>query len=232
MGAFNFIFMLTRNDRTVRDAADHVTTALEAGVRHIGFKDIGLGYSELDVLNRAIRDNGASSYLEIVSVDRASEITSVKIGIELGVNYLLGGTHADDALPLLEGTGIRYYPFPGRISGHPSVLEGSIEEIVNSAQALASLKGVDGLDLLAYRSDTDAPALMNAVCAAVAKPVIVAGSVATPSQIRAIQASGASGFTIGTAALEGRFPANDLDLATQLRTILDVPSGDLPVARP
>lgn len=37
-----FIFMLTRNDRTVADASQHLQTALSLGVRHIGFKDIGL----------------------------------------------------------------------------------------------------------------------------------------------------------------------------------------------
>ena len=37
-----FIFMLTRNDRTVDDASDQLQTALALGVRHSGFKDIGL----------------------------------------------------------------------------------------------------------------------------------------------------------------------------------------------
>ncbi len=36
-----FIFMLTRDDRTVEDAVDHLATALSLGVRHIGFKDVG-----------------------------------------------------------------------------------------------------------------------------------------------------------------------------------------------
>jgi hypothetical protein len=86
-----------------------------------------------------------------------------------------GGTRVDDVLPILAGTSIRYFPFPGRICGHPSVLEGTIEEIVHSARELAARDGVHGLDLLAYRSKQDAPALMNAVCAAVPKPVLVAG---------------------------------------------------------
>ena len=32
-----FIFMLTRNDRTIEDAARHVQTALDCGLRHVGF---------------------------------------------------------------------------------------------------------------------------------------------------------------------------------------------------
>ena len=42
-----FIFMLTRNDRTVADASQHLQTALSLGVRHIGFKDIGLPIDQL-----------------------------------------------------------------------------------------------------------------------------------------------------------------------------------------
>lgn len=219
MTNFDFIFMLTRNDRTVADAAVHVETALQAGIRHIGFKDIGLPFDELLDLAQLIRKGGASTYLEVVSLDRESEIRSVKSAVELGVDYLLGGTHVDDVLPLLEGTPIRYYPFPGRIVGHPSVLEGSREEIVASAITLASRQGVSGLDLLAYRSKGDVPALMEAVCRAVSKPVIIAGSVDRPDQIDIIRKCGAAGFTIGTSALDGRFPAESRKLASQLRAI-------------
>ena len=149
MTPFDFIFMLTRNDRTVADAAVHAETALRSDIRHIGFKDVGLPFDALAGLARQIREGGASTYLEVVSLDRDSEIRSVKAAIDLGVDYLLGGTHAEDVLPLLEGTPIRYYPFPGRIVGHPSSLEGSQAEIVKSAVALARHPGVAGLDLLA-----------------------------------------------------------------------------------
>lgn len=219
MTDFDFIFMLTRNDRTVADAAIHVETALQAGIRHIGFKDIGLPFEELLGLKQQISKGGASTYLEVVSLDRESEIRSVKSAVELGVDYLLGGTHVDDVLPLLEGTAIRYYPFPGRIVGHPSILEGSQEDIVASAVELASRDGVSGLDLLAYRSKGDVPALMQAVCRAVSKPVIIAGSVDRPEQIEIIRKSGAAGFTVGTSALDGKFPAQGADLTSQLLAI-------------
>ena len=219
MTQFDFIFMLTRNDRTVDDAEVHVETALACGIRHIGFKDIGLPFATLAKLARRIQDAGASAYIEVVSLDRESELRSVKAAVDLGVDSLLGGTHVDDVLPLLEGSGIRYYPFPGQIAGHPSILEGSEEEIVASAIALASQAGVSGLDLLAYRSTGDVPSLIRAVCQAVAKPVIIAGSIDRPEQIAVAQKGGAAGFTIGTSALDGRFPAGDSDLASQLNAI-------------
>lgn len=219
MADLDFIFMLTRHDRTVPDAAGHVATALAAGIRHIGFKDVGLPLPALRELGRMIKAGGASSYLEVVSLDRASEVMSVRAAIDLGVDHLLGGTHVDDVLPLLRGTGIRYYPFPGEIAGHPSVLNGSIDEIAASARTLASRDGVDGLDLLAYRSGVDVPALMAAVCAATDKPVIVAGSIDRPEQIQAVRQAGAAGFTIGTSALDGRFPARGTALEAQLEAI-------------
>jgi hypothetical protein len=220
MTQFDFIFMLTRHDRTVADAAIHAETALRAGIRHIGFKDVGLPFDALSGLAHQISKGGASTYLEVVSLDRESEIRSVKAAIGLGVDYLLGGTHAEDVLPLLDGTGIRYYPFPGRIVGHPSILEGSEAEIVDSAVALASHPGVSGLDLLAYRSAGDVPSLIEAVCRAVSKPIIVAGSVDRPDQIETIRRGGAAAFTVGTSALDGRFPAQSPMLSHQLDAIM------------
>ena len=124
-----FIFMLTRNDKTVEDAEQHLATALAAGVHHIGFKDVGLPFERLKDLNAAIKSGGATSYLEVVSLDKESEVASAKAAVEIGVDILLGGTNVDEVLSILKGTDIQYYPFPGRVEGHPSVLAGSIDEI-------------------------------------------------------------------------------------------------------
>jgi mannose-6-phosphate isomerase-like protein (cupin superfamily) len=214
-----FIFMLTRNDKTVEDAEKHLKTALAAGVHHIGFKDVGLPFERLKKLNESIKAGRATSYLEVVSLDKESEAASAKAAVDIGVDILLGGTNVDTVLPILQGTGIQYFPFPGRIEGHPSVLAGSIDEIVASAQELSARDGVHGLDLLAYRSNENVTGLMAAVCAAVDKPVIMAGSIGSRDQIEIVRRSGAAGFTIGTAALDGDYPADSSELETQLRSI-------------
>jgi mannose-6-phosphate isomerase-like protein (cupin superfamily) len=215
-----FIFMLTRNDRTVADASQQLQTALSLGVRHIGFKDIGLPIEQLKGLDAAIKAGGATSYLEVVSLDRESEIVSAKAAADIGVDVLLGGTRVDDVLPIIRRTSIQYFPFPGRITGHPSVLEGTIEEIVESARTIAAKDGVHGLDLLAYRSVENVPELMKAVCTAVSKPVYIAGSIQTPERIAVVQKVGAAGFTIGTAALDGKYPADGNDVPSQLTAII------------
>ncbi len=122
------------------------------------------------------------------------------------MDWVLGGTHPDAALPLLEGRPIRYCPFPGRVIGHPSLLRGTIAEVAADARRLTAMPGVHGLDLLAYRFDGDVPALMAEVVAAAGDPVIAAGSIDSLERIRAVERSGAWGFTIGGAIFDGRLP--------------------------
>jgi len=215
-----FVFMLTRNDRTVEEAEAHLDTALACGVRHIGFKDVGLPPARLRGLRDRIAAAGATCYLEVVSLDAETELASARAAMEIGVDVLLGGTRADAVAPLLAGSGLRYMPFPGRVTGHPSVLNGPAEEIVASARALAAVEGVHGLDLLAWRFAGDVEALIARVAAAAGKPVIVAGSIDSPAHIAALRAAGAWGFTIGTAALDGVFPARAPGLAAQIEAIL------------
>ncbi|EJE48530.1 4-hydroxythreonine-4-phosphate dehydrogenase [Acidovorax sp. CF316] len=226
-----FIFMLTRHDQTITDALGQLPAVLAAGVRHIGFKDIGLPWAALQRLADAIHAAGAVSYLEVVSQDEASEVASARAAVALGVDVLMGGTRPEAVLPLLRGTPIRYYPFAGRVVGHPSVLQGTVEDVVASARRIAALEGVHGLDLLAYRFAGDAaevPALMAAVCSAVDKPVVIAGSIDRAERIAAVVAGQAAGFTVGTAALDGAFEVTGVvphGLAGQLCAIQTVLQG-------
>lgn len=218
--SFAFILMLTAKDRTIPDARARLDEALEAGARHIGFKDVGLPFAELRALADAIRAAGGRSYLEVVSLDETRELESARAAVALDVDCLLGGVRAEAVTEITRDHPVRYHPFPGRITGHPSVLEGPPEAIVESARRLADLEHVHGLDLLAYRFSGDAPALMRAVCGAVSKPVIMAGSIDREERLVAAAEAGAAGFTVGTAALEGAFPAAEAGFVGQVRAIL------------
>lgn len=220
--AFDFILMLTSNDRTIPDAPARLEQALEGGVRHIGFKDVGLPLDELKGLAQTIRDAGGRSYLEVVSLDEDSELASARAAVELDVDCLLGGTRAESVTDVTRDHPLRYYPFPGRIAGHPSVLEGPEDDVVAAARRLADLEHVHGLDLLAYRFAGDVPRLMHRVCAAVAKPVIMAGSIDSEDRVRAAAEAGAAGFTVGTAAMAETFPADGAGFSAQVRAILDI----------
>lgn len=214
-----FIFMLTRNDATVANAAELAREAITAGVRHIGFKDTGASPAQLRSLTDELRAAGVTTYLEVVSLGAAVELASAELALELGVDVLMGGVRPEVVGRRVEGAGVLYFPFAGRIVGHPSVLAGPPDEIVASARDIAALPGVDGLDLLAYRSAHDGGALAREVCAAVAKPVVVAGSIDRPERIAAVRQAGAHAFTVGTAALDGAFSAAAPGLAGQLAAI-------------
>ena len=221
--AFHFIFMLTANDRTVPDARARLEEVLAGGARHIGFKDIGLAFDDLKALASDIRAAGGQSYLEVVSLDADSELASARAAVALDVDCLLGGTRAEAVAPIIRAHPIRYFPFAGKVVDHPSVLDGTLESIVDSAKRLVALESVHGLDLLAYRFAGDVPALMRSVCDAVDHaPVIVAGSIDREERVIAAAEAGAAGFTVGTAALNENFPAHGGGLAAQVRAILNL----------
>jgi 4-hydroxythreonine-4-phosphate dehydrogenase len=212
----HFIFMLTRGDVTIADARDRLPQVLAAGVRHIGFKDVGLPFAEMTALAEEIRAAGATLYLEMVSLDADAEAAGARAAVALGVDVLMGGARPAVVEPIIAGAPIRYFPFAGEIAGHPSRLMGDIEAIARSAGELCARPAVSGLDLLAYRADGDTPALIQAICrAAAGKPVIVAGSIDREARIAAVARGRAAAFTVGTAALDAVFPAPP-DLERQL----------------
>ena len=131
----------------------------------------------------------------------------------------MGGNQPETVLPIIAGSTMRYYPFPGLIERHPGKFCGSIDNIVTSAERLIALHGVHGLDLLAYRCSGDVPELIHCVCmAARHKPVVVAGSISTAPRIKTALDLGVTAFSVGTAAIDGRFPT-DTALAAQLKFI-------------
>ena len=202
-----FIFMLTHHDQTLENALEVYDDIRDLPLRYVGFKDVGVPQATLRELTRRMHADGREVMLEVVSERPEDELRSVAAAVDIGVDWVLGGTHADEALVALDGAPVRYCPFPGRIIGHPSLLRGTIEEIAASARALTARDGVHGVDLLAYRFDGDVEALVAAVVAASSGPVIAAGSVDSIERIRTLGRLGAWGFTLGGAIFEGRLPA-------------------------
>jgi hypothetical protein len=215
-----FIFMLTHSDRTVPNARAVYDEIRDSGLRYVGFKDIGLPIAELKALSEAIRSDGREVMLEVVSEAKEDELRSIRAALEIGVDWLLGGTNPTEALEILAGAeGIRYCPFPGRVIGHPSLLRGTIDEIADDADRLTSMPGVHGLDLLAYRFDGDVEALAAAVKDRAHGPVIAAGSVDSLERIAALDRIGVWGFTIGGAIYDGRF-AGAPSVPAQIEAVL------------
>ena len=116
----DFIFMLTRDDRTIRDCLELIDLIRPVGLKHIGFKDVGVTPDVSKALTKAIHESGATSYMEVVSTTPEACLASARVARDLGVNRLLGGTQVDEIMDLLAGSGTEYYPFPGRPGGQPT----------------------------------------------------------------------------------------------------------------
>ena len=218
-----FIFMLTRNDETLADAREVYASVAATGVRHFGCKDVGLPRKELEALLSDIENNGHTSYLEVVSESDEATLASARAAAEIQPDYLIGGTLIEPVQEIIAGTGIKFFPYVGRVVGHPCLLRGSIQEIADDARRAQAL-GLDGVNLLAYRYDGDVEALVDAVVSNTSLPVIAAGSVDSVERIRALARHGVWAFTIGTAALDGVLLPEE-PLQAQLELALEAAAG-------
>ncbi|MEO5765768.1 MAG: hypothetical protein ABIR52_10705 [Casimicrobiaceae bacterium] len=217
----DFIFMLTRNDRTIEDAEDLVDAVCDLGVRHIGFKDVGVPTATMQAVVSRIRRRGGVCYLEVVSTTPESVSRSLEAGRTLGVDRILGGTDLVAARRIL-GDLSRYFPFPGRPNGHPTRLDGSAAQVADDTRA-ALAAGCGGVDLLAYRAtEADPLDLVRAARQAfLGGTLIVAGSVHSKAQIDALAEAGADAFTIGSSVFDGSFSPAKGSLRGQIQDILD-----------
>jgi len=199
-----FIVMLTYNDCTVENAREIFRQCADVPVTQWGFKDIGLPPREMQALVEEMKTAGKTTYLEVVSLSEAEGLRGASLAAEAGFDVLMGTTYFDSIAEYLRDRPLKYYPFPGHVYSHPSILDGTIAEIVSHVQYLER-RGVEGMDLLTYRYTGDAPALLEAVVAVAGVPVVSAGSIDSYDRIGQVRKAGAWGFTIGSALFDGRF---------------------------
>lgn len=195
------IVMLTYNDKTVENAIELFDSMKQLPIQHWGFKDVGLPTQEMATLVNNMKVAGKTTYLEVVSLSQSEGETGAKLAAELGFDVLMGTVYYDSILEITKKSDIKYYPFIGKVHGHPSILDGSIEYFKEQI-AQYSQKGVDGFDLLTYRYTGDADKLLYEVAAAVDIPLVSAGSIDSFDRINTVRQSGTWGFTIGTAFFE------------------------------
>jgi hypothetical protein len=201
------IVMLTHHDKTVQDALELFERSKEYPITHWGFKDVGLAPRGMQTVVQAMKDAGKVTFLEVVSLSEEEGLQGARLAVELGFDILMGTVFYPSIGDYLRDKPVRYYPFPGHVHSHPSILDGTIDQIVAHACELEEY-GVHGLDLLTYRYTGDASRLLAEVVQATEIPIVSAGSIATFERIQEVWDSGAWGFTIGSAFFEGQFVPN------------------------
>ncbi|HNZ08305.1 MAG TPA: hypothetical protein PLI10_01475 [Bacillota bacterium] len=200
------ITMLTHNDRTVKDALAYFNEAKDVkGALNWGFKDVGLPYEQMKDLVAEMKAAGKTTFMEVVTYTEDECKKAADLSVACGFDYLTGTIYYPSVMKILKDGGCKYLPFCGKVSGSPSVLSGSGDEIIAEAKELLT-DGVDGFDLLAYRHDSEEPvSLSKRFISAVDAPVIIAGSINSFARLDIIKDLNPWGFTIGGAFFTRNF---------------------------
>lgn len=126
------------------------------------------------------------------------------MGVECGVDIVMGTLFFDSINQLLKDNNIKYMPFVGKITGRPSVLDGTIEGMIEEANTYID-KGAYGIDLLGYRYVGDAVKLNKEFVKGVHGPVCLAGSVDSYKRLDEVKDANSWTFTIGSAFFNNKF---------------------------
>jgi hypothetical protein len=212
------IIMLTHNDQTVKDALQVFEQCKDLPIDFWGFKDVGLPREEMKTLIDAMKAAGKTTFLEIVTYSEQECMNGAKLAVELGFDYLMGTLFFDNVYNYLKTQKIKYLPFCGTVSGSPSILEGSFDDIIADAQQMID-KGVDGIDLLAFRHKHGAE-LAREYCSRVKAPVVIAGSINNYERIEFINKINPWAFTMGSALFTANFVPN-ADFRTNLIAVIE-----------
>ena len=198
------IVMLTYNDKTVSNALEAFDQCKDLPVEYWGFKNVGLPVEKMKKLVCNMKKVKKTTFLEVVTYDEKSCIDAAKLAIDCQFNYLMGTIYFESVHNLLKDKNIKYFPFCGKVSASPSILEGSIQEIINDAKLMEE-KGVDGFDLLAYRYVGDPEKLSQQFIKEIKVPVVLAGSINSFDRLDKVKQFKPWGFTIGSAFFDKKF---------------------------
>ena len=209
------IVMLTHNDYTVKNALEIFEACKHTPVTYWGVKEQGVSPDELIKLCSAIKENGKSCVLEVVSYSESTCLESAEIAVKCGCDILLGTKYFDSVNELCHKNNIRYMPFAGEVSQRPSVLEGSVEDIISESRDYLE-KGVAGIDLLAYRYKGDIHRLCRAFTDIPDLPLCLAGSINSFERLDEVKKLSPQYFTIGGAFFENCFGE---DIAAQIELV-------------
>ena len=207
MSTPKLIVMLTHNDRTVSNAAEIFNSCKNSKAEIFGFKEEGIPFAEMKKLFETMRNCGKITALEVVAYNEKECLDAAEKAVECQCNFLMGTKFFDSVNNFCRKNNLKYMPFVGEITGRPSVLEGTLEGMIDEAQKCLS-KGVFGIDLLGYRYTGDAVALNKNFVAQINAPVCIAGSVNSYQRLDEVKAANSWAFTIGGAFFENKFGEN------------------------
>ena len=199
--------MLTHHDVTIPNALEVFDEVKDTGLKCIGCKDIGLDVEQYKKLFAGFRKYGMQSFLEVVTYSEQEHFRGLELASKIGADNLIGGMprYTKKTMDHLKQskTKLGFYPYIGKITEHPCILGGSVDQIIKDGQE-AEKYGINGINLLLYRYTEDQKRLLEET-KKLKVPLIVAGNVVNFDQIKELKQHGIWAFTIGGAILEKRF---------------------------
>ena len=198
------IVMLTHNDCTVENAPQIFEQCKNSKAKFWGFKEKPLPIEKMKELYTYMKECGKTTFLEIIAYTEQECLEGAKIAVECNCDFLIGTLFFDSINDFCKKHNLKYMPFVGKITGRPSVLDGSIEGMIEEANTYLK-KGVYGFDLLGYRYTGNAALLNKEFVSNVNAPVVLAGSINSYKRLDEVKNTGTWAFTIGGAFFENKF---------------------------
>lgn len=221
----NLVVMLTHNDHTVPNAPEVFAQCRDLPVTHWGMKEDGLPQAQMRQLYAQMKDLGKTTVLEVVAYTEEAGMDGARIAADCGCDILMGTLFRDRINDFCLSHNIRYMPFVGQVSGRPSVLEGSLEEMVAQADHCIA-RGAWGIDLLGYRYRGVAAELCRRFIQQVDAPVCLAGSINSFTRLDEVKTAAPWGYTIGGAFFDDQFRGT---IPRQIQKVLNHMSVTIPV---
>ena len=198
------IVMLTYNDKTVENAYEVFEKYKNSKAEYWGFKESPLPLDEMKKLYSYMKKCGKKTVLEVVEYSEEAGLAGAKMGVECGVDLLLGTKYYDSINDYCKKHNLKYMPYVGNVNSRPSVLEGSVTEMIDEANKYLQ-KGVYGIDLLGYRYRGDSVKLNKSFVSGINAPVCIAGSVDSYKRLDEVKDTHTWSFTIGSAFFDNKF---------------------------
>lgn len=205
----NLIVMLTHNDKTVDNAYEIFEQCKNSKAKFWGFKEEPLPLEEMKKLYSFMKKCGKRTVLEVVAYTEKEGLKGAKTALECGCDILMGTMFFDSINEFCKKNNLKYMPFVGKVTERPSILEGTIDDIINEANKYLE-KGVYGFDLLGYRFVGNATELNKKFVSQVNAPVCIAGSINNYKRLDELKDANPWAFTIGGAFFENKF-GNDFN---------------------
>lgn len=217
----NLVVMLTHDDRTVEHAYEIFEQCKDSKAQFWGFKEDPLPLADMKRLYTYMKECGKTTVLEVVDYTEEGGLAGAQMAAECGCDIVMGTLFSDSINDFCKKHHLKYMPFVGKVSERPSILEGTVEDMIAEANRYLE-KGVYGIDILGYRFIGDAADLNRRFVANVNAPVCIAGSVNSYGRLDELKEANPWAFTIGGAFFEHKFGN---DFVTQINDVYDYVAG-------